>query len=323
MATKKRKNIVVIGGGTGTFTVLTGLKRYPYDLTAIVAMSDDGGSTGVLRDELGVLPPGDVRQCLVALSSSDKLMRTLMNYRFEDGGLKGHSFGNLFLSALEKITGSFDAAVAKAAEVLRIEGRVIPATLEKTALTVRVNGAIIRGQSAVHTTQLSGKKKLFRLEPSAKANPAALSAIKSADAIVIGPGDFYSSLIPNLLVDGLSEAVCKSKAKKIYVCNLMSRAEHNKDFSVADFTYEIESYLGCPIDIVIYNNKRPAEELLGTYSREGEILTGWDELPDRLTIGANLVNNKMPDMPKVDLVLRNLIRHDPAKLAKTIIRAIK
>src|SRR5580700_4532867 len=143
MAAKKRRNIVVIGGGTGTFTVLSGLKKYPFNLSAIVTMSDDGGSTGMLRDELGVLPPGDVRNCLVALSSSDELMRTLMNYRFENGKLKGLSFGNLLLSALERVTGSFDEAVEKASEVLRIRGRVVPSTLDKVHLMAKVGTRVI------------------------------------------------------------------------------------------------------------------------------------------------------------------------------------
>ena len=156
MAAKKHKNIVVIGGGTGTFTVLSGLKRYPYNLAAIVTMSDDGGSTGMLRDELGVLPPGDVRQCIVALSSSDKLMRTLMNYRFDNGKLKGHSFGNLLLSALEKITGSFDEAVEKAGEVLRIRGRVVPATLDEVRLMAQVGKRIIRGEEKIQNSHLNG-----------------------------------------------------------------------------------------------------------------------------------------------------------------------
>ena len=252
--------MVVLGGGTGTFTVLTGLKKYPFNLTAIVAMSDNGGSSGVLRDELGVLPPGDVRQCLIALSRSDKLMRDLMGYRFEKGGLKGLSFGNLLLSALEKVTGSFDGAVEKASEILRLDGRVIPATLDEVHLMAQVGSRIIRGEEKIQMTKLNGSLKHLWLEPVGRANPKALKAIKDADAIVIGPGNLYASLVPNLLVHGIPEAIKKSKAKKIFICSLMTKVEHTRNFSVADYTAAIEKYLGSPVDVVIYNNKKPDAE---------------------------------------------------------------
>src|SRR5580700_8388631 len=159
MAAKKRKNIVVIGGGTGTFTVLSGLKKYPFNLTAIVAMSDSGGSTGMLRDELGVLPPGDVARCLVALSRQDALMRKLMDYRFESGNLKGHRFGNLLLSALEKTTGSFDKAVEKASDILRTNGRVIPSTLNNVHLMARVGSRVIKSEEKIQMTKMNGSLK--------------------------------------------------------------------------------------------------------------------------------------------------------------------
>ena len=227
---KNKKKVVVLGGGTGTFTILSGLKKYPFELTAIVAMSDNGGSTGVLRDELGVLPPGDVRQCLVALSRSDKLMRDLMNYRFENGGLKGLSFGNLLLSALEKVTGSFDSAVEKASEILRLDGRVIPATLDEVHLMAQVGTRIVRGEEKIQMTKLNGSLRRLWLEPEGRANPKALKAIREADAIIIGPGNLYASLIPNLLVAGIPEAIKKSKAKKIFICSLMTKVEHTKNF---------------------------------------------------------------------------------------------
>jgi uncharacterized cofD-like protein len=322
MAAAKRKNIVVIGGGTGTFTVLTGLKKYPHNLTAIVTMSDSGGSTGILRDELGVLPPGDVRQCLVALSSSDLLMRTLMNYRFDNGKLKGHSFGNLLLSALEKITGSFDTAVEKASEVLRIRGRVIPSTLDPVTLAAKVGSRIVRGEHRIHATKLNGNLKEMRLEPRGRANPKALKAVKEADLIVIGPGDLYSSLIPNLLVKGLPEAIRKSKAKKVYVCNLMTYDKHSRKFSVDDFTGVIERYLGGPLDVVLYNNRTPSEKLTKRYAREGERPTRL-ELPEgRVLIGGNLVRTGTFKRMNQDLIVRSLIRHDSDKLASMITAAL-
>lgn len=320
MKAQKRRKIVVIGGGTGSFTVLSGLKQYPFDLTAIVTMSDDGGSTGVLRDELGVLPPGDVRQCLVALSTSDELMRTLMNYRFSEGGLKGHSFGNLLLSALEKVTGSFDAAVEKAGDVLRIRGRVIPSTLDHVRLVAQVGNKKIVGEHTIHHTDLARMKKIW-LEPNGDANPKALAAIKAADLIVIGPGDLYSSLVPNFLVKGLPEAVRTSRARKVFVSNLMSRDKHSKNFSVTDFTAVIERYLGGPVDIVVYNKSAPSEALVKKYAREGESPTILALPKDRKTIAASLIaTSGLPARLAHDRIVRSLIRHDAAKLARTIAR---
>jgi uncharacterized cofD-like protein len=322
MAQKKRKNIVVIGGGTGTFTVLSGLKKYPFNLTAIVTMSDDGGSTGVLRDELGVLPPGDVRQCLVALSSSDTLMRQLMNYRFESGKLKGHNFGNLLLSALEKVTGSFDSAVEKASEVLRIRGRVVPSTLDKVTLVAKVGTRTNRGEQALHKTKMNGNLKKIWLTPKARPNPKALRAIKEADLIVIGPGDLYGSLVPNLLVEGISKAIRASKSKKVYVCNLMTNLRHSKNFSVADYTTVIERYLGKPLDVIIYNNKAPSAALIKRYAREGELPTGKRVPLDRKTVGATLISHTASVRLPHDVLVRSLIRHDHEKLAKVIVRIL-
>lgn len=324
-AQKKRKKIVVIGGGTGTFTVLSGLKKYPLDLTAIVAMSDDGGSTGVLRDELGVLPPGDVRQCLVALSASDKLMRALMNYRFEGGKLKGHSFGNLLLSALEKVTGSFDHAVEKASDILRTKGRVIPATLDKVTLMARVGSRTIRGEEKIQTTKLNISLKKLWLEPHGRANPKALEVIRSADAIVIAPGNLYASLIPNLLVRGIPQAIKKSKAKKIFVCNLMTKVEHTRDFSVADYTAALEKYLGSSIDIVIYNNVTPSAKLLKRYAREGDTPISWHTLPrNHKLVGANMLarHAHTPNKIRTAGIESSLVRHDSARLAAVITKIL-
>ncbi|HTR19197.1 MAG TPA: gluconeogenesis factor YvcK family protein [Candidatus Paceibacterota bacterium] len=325
MAARKRKNIVVIGGGTGTFTVLSGLKKHPFNLAAIVTMSDDGGSTGMLRDELGVLPPGDVRTCLVALSSSDKLMRTLMNYRFDNGKLKGHSFGNLLLSALEKITGSFDEAVEKAGEVLRIRGRVIPATLDEVRLMAQVGSRLIRGEEKIQNSTLNGSLKYLWLEPVARANPKALRAIREADLIVIGPGNFYASLVPNLLVRGLPEAIRKSKAKKVFICNLMTKMEHTHGWNVADYVNAVEKYLGGPVDVVVYNNKKPDTRMLKKYAREGDTLTSWDELPEgHDLVGSNLMSRHAHVTNKIGTPAKesSLVRHDPSKLANILIKVL-
>ena len=321
MAKKARKNVVVIGGGTGTFTALTGLKKYEANLTAIVAMTDSGGSTGILRDELGVLPPGDVMRCLVALSTQDKLMRELMDYRFEGGALKGHRFGNLLLSALEKTTGSFQSAVERASDILRTNGRVIPSTLDQVHLMAQVGDDIVRGEENIQTTKLNGSLKHLWIEPVARANPKALAAIRDADAIVLGPGGFYSSIVTNLLVRDIPEAILKSAGKKIFVCNLMTKAEHTDGYSVADYTRTLEKYLGGPVDAVIYNNSMPDEDLIKRYAREGDTLTSWKDVPaDRELVGGNLLSTRDTEFTKIGTPgsEASLVRHDQTKLAAAI-----
>lgn len=322
----KKKNIVVIGGGTGTFTVLSGLKKYPVNLTAIVAMSDSGGSTGILRDELGVLPPGDVMRCLVALSSHTKLMRSLMDYRFDSGNLKGHKFGNLLLSALEKITGSFDKAVATVSEILRIDGTVVPVTLDPVHLMAKVGSKIIRGEETIQMTKLNGSLEYLWLEPVGRANPKALGAIRDADAIVLGPGNFYASVVPNLLVRKIAEAIVKSRAKKVFVCNLMTKKEHTKDFSVADYTAMLEKYIGGKVDVVVYNNKTPSADLLKKYAREGDSLVSWKHLPKgRQLIGSNLLSKNQKPVKKVGTPSQesSLVRHDPSQIGTIVARILK
>jgi len=309
------KNIVTIGGGTGSFVLLTGLKKYTKNLTAIVAMSDSGGSTGVLRDELGILPPGDIRRCLIALSQSPKILLDLFNYRFHNGHLAGHSFGNLFLAALSEITGDFEKAITKASEILKIEGRVIPVTLTKTTLYAQLeNGRVIEGEQNIDIPKHNPKLKIKNifLKPPAKSNPRALEAIRKADLIVIGPGDIYTSIIPNLLVNGTAKAIRNSRAKKIYVNNLMTKYGESNDFKVHNFIEEIEKYLGKNvIDYVIFNNKRPPKRLLAKYEKEKKYFVEWDEekLKNKhyLAVPANVISGK------------NLVRHDPDKLAKIIL----
>ncbi|MBI3638505.1 YvcK family protein, partial [Candidatus Wolfebacteria bacterium] len=260
----KNKNIVTIGGGTGSFTLLSGLKKYPINLSAIVSMADDGGSTGVLRDELGVLPPGDVRQCLVALSESSETLRELFNYRFESGGLKGHNFGNLFLSALEKISGGFQKGVEESGKILNVKGEVIPVTESDVKLVMKLkNKEVLNGEDEIghnYEIQKIGIEKLF-LTPKPKPNKKAVSAIKKADAIIIGPGKLYCSILPNLLVKEISGAIKKSKAQIIFVCNLFNKKGETDKFSMSDYVKEIEKYIGKNrIDYVIYNIQKSPKE---------------------------------------------------------------
>lgn len=314
--------IVVIGGGTGNFAVLRGLKNFPVELTAVVSMADDGGSTGILRDELGVLPPGDVRQCLVALSNSSSLMRSLMNYRFENGGLGGHSFGNLLLSALEKVTGSFEKAVEEMGQILLIKGRVIPVTNHHVHLRMILNNRkILEGEKEIYLSQEidQGYKSIY-LEPYSQANPHAIEEIQKADLIVLGPGGFHTSLIPNLLVDGISEALLEARAKKVYVVNLMNRKGQTTGFKVGDYLRELSPYIGRDIfDYVIVNSQNPPEELLDIYAEEGTIVE--NDLNEERVILAPLLGD-LKEGPKVDLLRRNLIRHDPDRLATELMKIV-
>jgi len=321
------KKIVCIGGGTGTYMVLSGLKKYDnVSLTAIVTMADDGGSSGILRDELGVLPPGDVRQCLVALSSEDQLLRQLFNYRFAMGPFIGHNFGNIFMASLEKITGSFEEAVDRAGRVLNIKGEVIPVTLEKAKLGVKLDsGKKIIGEVKIDKfIQLSKfpGKRIF-LEPRAKANPKAISSIKEADVIVIGPGNIFCSIIPNLVVDGIAEAIKESKAIKIYNCNLMTKKGHTDNFKTEDFVNVIEQYLGeGTLDYVTFNVKKPSNIFLKKYAQEGEFVSfNKGSLLKKKFKGEDLISDEAAKLDPADVLLkRTLIRHDSDKLAKLIIK---
>lgn len=314
--------VVVIGGGTGNFAVLRGLKNYQVDLSAIVSMADDGGSTGILRDELGVLPPGDVRQCLVALSNSSSLMRSLVNYRFENGGLGGHSFGNLLLSALEKVTGSFEKAVEEMGRILFIKGKVIPVTTHQVRLKMILNNRkILEGEKEIYLSQEidQGYKKIY-LEPFPEANPHAIEEIGRADFIILGPGGLHTSLIPNLLVEGVSQALLKSKAKKIYVGNLMNRKGQTTGYKTSHYIEEISRFLGEDIfDHILVNEQSPPDELLDVYAEEGTLVE--NDLTDKRVIAAPLLGT-LHEGAKTDLLKRNLIRHDPDKLAEELMKIV-
>ena len=324
----KKKNVVTIGGGTGSFTLLSGLKKYPVNISAIVSMVDDGGSTGVLRDELGVLPPGDVRQCLVALSNSPKMLRELMNYRFEDGRLKGHSFGNLFLSALDKISGDFLRAVDLASRILNVGGEVVPVTSEDTDLYMELkNGKILKGEHEINTNksiQKAGIKKYY-LKPGAKANPKAVRKILEADVIVIGPGNHYCSVLPNLVVGGMSRAIVKSKAKVIYNCNLVNKKGHTEKFTLDDYADAVNKILGKDrIDFVTYNTKLPGRKLIANYKQKGEDLIVFEKTSKAKrkykVIQADLLSSRVPVYSNHDAIsfVRSFIRHDSDKLTKAI-----
>lgn len=311
-----------MGGGTGNFSVLRGLKNYPVEICAIVSMADDGGSTGILRDELGVLPPGDVRQCLVALSNSSNLMRSLMNYRFENGGLEGHSFGNLFLSALEKVTGSFEKAVEEMGKILFINGKVIPVTTHEVRLKMLLNNRkLLEGEREIYLSQEidQGYKSMY-LEPIAECNPHAIHEILHADLIVLGPGGLHTSLIPNLLVEGVCDALRNAPAKKVFVANLMNRKGQTTGFKVSHYVKELTRYISKDIfDFIVVNTQHPDPELVALYAEEGEIVR--NDLDEERVVVAPLLGDPKEAMKK-DLLKRNLIRHDPKKLAHVLMEIV-
>lgn len=328
----KKKKIVTIGGGTGSFTLLSGLKKYPVDISAIVSMADDGGSTGVLRDELGVLPPGDVRQCLVALSESSEKMRELMNYRFEGGGLKGHSFGNIFLSALEKTSGSFAKGVEEAMSLLNVRGEVIPVTDHDVKLKLSLSdGSVLHGENEInHDARLQSvgiDQLCFVNAGKVKAYSKAIKRVERADMIVIGPGNLYCSLLPNLILPDFARAIRKSRARVVYVCNLTNKKGHTTGWTVDDYIGEIERYIGKGrIDYVIHNSRKPRAELVERYeSTEGKnALVRWRPIDSsrrsyRL-VKADVMSGKIPVSDESDAVasMRAFIRHDSDRLAKAV-----
>ncbi len=326
---KKNYVITLIGGGTGSFTLLKGLKNYPnIKINSIVTMSDDGGSTGILRDEYGVLPPGDIRQNLVALSESDEIWRKLFSYRYKEGILEGQNFGNIFLSTLEKITGSFEKAISLAEKILEVKkGKIIPVTLENVRLKAEtIKGKIIEREKNIDLKEEKIKRIFFDKE--VEANEKAIKTILESDLIVFSPGDLYTSLLPNLIVKGIKEAIKNSRAKKVYVCNIMTQKNHTDNYKVTDFIKKIEEYTYKDIfDYIIYNTKKPKKEFLEYYSNEGEKIVKIDEENFKSFkarfIGEELISEKIPKKVEGDKIIRALIRHDSYKTASIIYEILK
>jgi len=310
------KNVVVIGGGTGVFTVLSGLKKYPYHLSAIVTMADDGGSTGTLREEFGILPPGDVRRALVALAASDnQTMSELFNFRFgENSSLHGHSLGNLLLTALEKITGSLTEALKEAVKILNVKGDVIPVTLKKTKLHAELeDGTIVEGESNIDIPKHNPNLKIKRvfLEPKVTANADAVRAIKSADVVILGPGDLFTSIIPNLLVVDIVGALKKTKAKIIYISNVMTKFGETNHFKASEFIAEIENYLGKDvIDYYVVNIEKLKGKVLERYKHENVDFVDYDK--------DNLGKSNFKTVTGSFLRKGQFLRHDQEKLAQVL-----
>jgi uncharacterized cofD-like protein len=316
------KNIVTIGGGTGSYTILSGLKTLPYvSLTALVSMADDGGSTGVLRDELGVLPPGDVRQCLVALSEHSDVVRALMSYRFTEGSLSGHSFGNIFLAALEKVTGDFVEGVEVASEILKVKGRVVPITRSKAELVVALsNGTVIQGEKNINSSNLQVCDSLIvKYADEIMINPHAQKALQEADVIILGPGNYYCSLVPNLIVEGFKEAIQTTKAKIVFPVNLTNKQGHTLGWGVSNYVRDIEKYLGKTVDVILLNNEFPTEEQVISYEmEEGDGVLAVDDMDDTRIIRTKLLSHLIVKHGEQDKYIRGFIRHDKDKIAQAI-----
>lgn len=317
MAVRRKPNIVVIGGGTGAFTVLSGLRDYPAHLTAVVTMADDGGSAGVLREEFGILPPGDVRRVLIALSHSDnKLLSELFNYRFLEGGLSGHAFGNIMLTALERVTGNFEKAIAEASKILGVSGEVLPVTFDQVRLRAELeDGTVIHGETNIDVPKHDGALKIkhVSLDKKATANPRVLKAIHDADLIVIGPGDLYTSIIPNLLVDGIVNAMRAAQGTKAYIVNIMTKWGETNNFTAADFIREIEQYIGTDVlDIALVHNRRPTPARLARYAEEhARFVTLGD-----VSVSPRIVSDNL-------LRRHGFVRHDPDRLADALWKLVR
>lgn len=325
---KKNPKIVVIGGGTGSFTVLSGLKKYPVDISAVVSMTDSGGSNKVIRDELGLLPTSDIRQCFVALTEEGKeqSLRKLFIYRFSKGnGLNGMTFGNLFLAALSDIFGSQIEAIKKTSQLLKIKGNIFPVTLTDSNLAaVYENGKKIIGEHFIDEPKHSGKlkiKKVF-LKPKAKIYPEAEKAILSADLVVIGPGDLYTSIIAGLLTEGIAKALEKSKAKIIFIMNLMTRYGQTLGFTARDHILVLEKYLGknC-LDYVLVNTKSIPGTALAKYKKikESPVIDNLNDSYFKVVRGDFLSEKETKPIPG-DILKRSLVRHDSDKLAKKLLK---
>ena len=316
----KGPKIVVIGGGTGLSTMLRGLKYYTTNITAIVTVGDNGGGSGDLREDLGMLPPGDIRNCILALADTEPIMEDLLQYRFKDGRLKNQSFGNLFLAAMAGISDNFEDAVQKMSSVLAVTGKVLPVTLDNMQLVAELeNGNKVYGESEIPHEAINQKsriKKLMLAEDGAEAIMDAINAIKEADAIVMGPGSLYTSIISNLLVKKISPAVRRSSAFKIYISNIMTQPGETDGFTVNDHLRELKKYGGKDIvNCVIANSGEVSKELREKYDQEGSDLVKLNENEIKVT-GIDIVQ---ADLIKVD---NGLIKHDSDKLAEVIVDTI-
>lgn len=312
--------IVVIGGGTGQSVFLRGLKKKANNITAIVTVADDGGGSGVLREDLGMLPPGDIRNCLLALANIEPTMREVMQYRFTDGALKGQSFGNLFLAAMNGLYGNFEVALYKMSQIFAITGKVLPVTLKNINLIAELkNGKIVKGESKIPEEVKKYKtsiEKVYLDEQNVKPLDEVITSIENADIIIMGPGSLYTSIIPNLLVDGVVDAIKKSKAPKVYICNIMTQPGETDNYNVLEHVNAIVRHTNNNIiDYIISNNEVLGKEMLERYQNDGANQVLLDEeqrnklrVMDIKCIEENLIEIK-----------NNYIRHDASHISDIVI----
>ena len=312
--------VVVIGGGTGLSTMLRGLKQYTSHITAIVTVGDDGGGSGKLREDLGMLPPGDIRNCILALADTEPLMEDLLQYRFTEGSLKGQCFGNLFLAAMAGISENFEDAVQKMSSVLAVKGKVLPVTLDDMKLIAELeNGEIIEGESKIPSEVIVRKTRIKKLaiKPiDAKPLEEAIKAINNADVIIMGPGSLYTSIIPNLLVKGIPEAICKSPAKKVYISNVMTQPGETDGFKVSNHLKVLMDYgVAGNIDYVIANNGIIPPDIKEKYARENAEL---------VVLDYENISNLNVNVIEADLIkiTKRYVKHNAEKLAELIMKNI-
>lgn len=313
----KGPSIAAIGGGTGLSVLLTGLKHYTSNLTAIVTVMDDGGSSGRLREEMDILPPGDIRNCIIALSDDESIMGKVFQHRFQSGGeLSGHSLGNLFIAGMEEITGGFDRSIEEASKLLNIRGQVLPSTLADTDLEATLSsGEQVRGESSI--SEKSGAIKKVELADKAPPHPEAVSAIENAEYIILGPGSLFTSLIPNLLVENVADEIKKSEARKFFVVNLMTETGETDSFTALDHVEAINEYLdfSC-FDWIIVNDGEVGEELQKQYAEEGAELVK-PNLSDPNQYGVGVLQEDL--VQTIRLEGKPTLKHDPHRLAELII----
>lgn len=310
--------VVVIGGGTGLSTMLRGLKQYTSHITAIVTVGDDGGGSGKLREDLGMLPPGDIRNCILALADTEPLMEDLLQYRFTEGSLKGQCFGNLFLAAMAGISENFEDAVQKMSSVLAVKGKVLPVTLDDMKLIAELeNGEIIEGESKIPSEVIvrNTRIKKIAIKPiDAKPLEEAIKAINNADVIIMGPGSLYTSIIPNLLVKGIPEAICKSPAKKVYISNVMTQPGETDGFKVSNHLKVLMDYgVAENIDYVIANNGIIPPDIKEKYAKENAEL---------VVLDYENISNLNVNVIEADLIkiTKRYVKHNADKLAELIMK---
>lgn len=316
----KGPKIVAIGGGTGLSTMLRGLKTYSHNITAIVTVADDGGGSGVLRQDLGMLPPGDIRNCILALADTEPVMEQLLQYRFKEGMLKGQNFGNLFLAAMDGISMSFEEAVHKMSNVLAVTGRVLPVTLEDVKLCAELeDGHIICGESVItaHNAVHPGRiKRVFMDPPAVAPLSEALEAIREADIVILGPGSLYTSIIPNLLVGNICEELKKSSALKVYVCNVMTQPGETDRYTAWDHIKAIEGHAcGGILDYCVINTADIPAELKSRYRADGA---------ETVKANAAAIEKKGIKVIKDDIisVRDNYVRHNAKRLAEILVELV-